>query len=219
MQNLKVAITGHTKGIGQGFANYFKDQDVHGFSRSNGWDLTRKETCDALIHNLNDFDLFINNACIGDKQLYLFDNIFKLWFNKNKTIINVGCIDGSMTEKDLEGLESFLFKKLNTNKHSVFKNVDTYKIYNKNKRDLNQVANSANLKSNLKYKGYPYVLNLNAGAVDTHSSYHGTSSLMKHYLTVEEFIKVFDNIWQMKDYCRVTNITFLGNNDVRKLYE
>ena len=39
---------------------------------------------------------------------------------------------------------------------------------------------------------------------------------MKHYLTVEEFIKVFDTIWKLKDTARITSMTFLGNNEVSK---
>ena len=33
---------------------------------------------------------------------------------------------------------------------------------------------------------------------------------------VEEFIKVFDTIWKLKDTARITSMTFLGNNEVSK---
>ena len=41
---------------------------------------------------------------------------------------------------------------------------------------------------------------------------------MKHYLTVDEFMKVFDTVWQLKDTARITSITFLGNNEVNGLW-
>ena len=129
MQNLKVAITGHTRGIGEGFANYFKDYDVHGFSKSNGWDLTRQEACDALIHNIKDFNIFVNSAPIGDKQLYLFNKIFDLWNGQDKTIINMGSIGAKMTDEDLNEFRDFLNEKLDVGNNIHFTTVNNFLYY------------------------------------------------------------------------------------------
>ena len=216
MQNLKVAITGHTRGIGEGFANYFKDYDVHGFSKSNGWDLTRQEACDALIHNIKDFNIFVNSAPIGDKQLYLFNKIFDLWNGQDKTMINMGSIGAKMTDEDLNEFRDFLNEKLDVGNNIHFTTVNNFLYYINNKRNLERAAFTSNLRTNLSDEGYPYILNLNAGAVDTEFLHTGPTSIMKHYLTVEEFIKVFDTIWKLKDTARITSMTFLGNNEVSK---
>ena len=61
MAKLKVGITGHTQGIGAAFAHYFNEEDVHGFSRSNGWNLFNKASCDALIHNMKNWHFSSKN--------------------------------------------------------------------------------------------------------------------------------------------------------------
>ena len=67
---MKIAITGHTKGIGKCiFDNIISD----GFSRTNGFDITKPDT---FIDSIKNFDVFINNT------LYNFVN------NSPRTTIN-----------------------------------------------------------------------------------------------------------------------------------
>jgi hypothetical protein len=74
---MKVAITGHTSGIGKELYKYFskKNAEVIGMSRSNGYDL--ETSVDRIIENAKDCDIFINNAYRDDKQLELLDGLYK----------------------------------------------------------------------------------------------------------------------------------------------
>jgi len=72
---MKIAITGHTAGLGKFLYNYFAKEgnEVIGFSRSNGFDL--QHDCDKICDAANGSDVFINNTCCLDKQLYLFNQL------------------------------------------------------------------------------------------------------------------------------------------------
>jgi len=61
---MKIAITGHSKGIGNKiYESLLKEgHTVKGFSRTNGWDLTILKNRNDFINELADFDCFINNA-------------------------------------------------------------------------------------------------------------------------------------------------------------
>jgi len=100
---MKIAITGHTKGIGLATATLLRKQghEVIGFSKKNGWDLNDKETRKEFIEELDDgkFDCFINNAypykfyqgIEGFLQVELLNQVWLLWEkNPTKKIIVVG---------------------------------------------------------------------------------------------------------------------------------
>lgn len=95
---MKIAITGHTKGIGKACADIFNEHEVLGFSRSNGFDI--KEP-DAIIESSNDCDVFINNACEGDYQLKLFKHRYITWRDDSeKTIVNLVSKAKYLNDKD-----------------------------------------------------------------------------------------------------------------------
>lgn len=90
----KIAITGHTSGIGKALYEYFStdNNEVVGFSRSNGYDISdsniRKKICNEII----DHDIFVNNAYnnYDNSQLLLLQDVFSLWRdNANKKIVNI----------------------------------------------------------------------------------------------------------------------------------
>jgi hypothetical protein len=64
---MKVAITGHTKGLGKAIYDYFieRGDTVYGMSRSNGYNIDNPEMIAAIA---KDCDLFINNAYSGLSQ-------------------------------------------------------------------------------------------------------------------------------------------------------
>jgi hypothetical protein len=68
---MKIAITGHTSGIGKGMYDHFLNQnhEVFGLSRSNGYDISKN--IEDIIKVSSGCDLFINNAYSGDSQLKL----------------------------------------------------------------------------------------------------------------------------------------------------
>jgi nucleoside-diphosphate-sugar epimerase len=60
---MKVAITGHTHGIGKEIYNYFlkNNYEVKGFSRSTGYDISSSTKRKKILENIKDFDIFVAN--------------------------------------------------------------------------------------------------------------------------------------------------------------
>lgn len=88
---MKVAITGHTKGIGLALATMFSDRGdtVKGYSRSNGFDISKPEHQDKIIADASDCDVFINNAYHEFSQCDMLTKCFANWKYQQKTIINI----------------------------------------------------------------------------------------------------------------------------------
>lgn len=87
-ENLKFAITGHTKGLGKEIA---KHVDHLGFSKSNGYDISTNLGRHIIVNEAADCDVFINCAYCGDySQVNMLYDIFNSWHDKNKLIINIG---------------------------------------------------------------------------------------------------------------------------------
>lgn len=89
---MKIAITGHTRGIGKAVFDSLSlaGHDCSGYSRSNGFDIS---DIDKLMQAVINHDVLINNAY---HQFYQID-IFNQWYSKHqhndtKTIINIGSI-------------------------------------------------------------------------------------------------------------------------------
>tara|TARA_B100001027_G_C16252689_1_gene325265 strand:+ start:81 stop:617 length:537 start_codon:yes stop_codon:yes gene_type:complete len=86
---MTIALTGHTEGIGKAIYEEL-DNEVLGFSRSNGYNITNKEDRIKIINESMDCDVFINNAHQGFGQVELLMELFDTWRMENKLIINVG---------------------------------------------------------------------------------------------------------------------------------
>lgn len=90
---MKVAITGHTKGIGLEIANYFTAQgaEVLGFSKSTGYDVSDAEVRTRILEEIADCDVFVNNAWTpkNNGQLRMLEGVAEAWSGKDKMIINV----------------------------------------------------------------------------------------------------------------------------------
>lgn len=93
---MKVAVTGHTKGIGQGLYQHFQSQghEVLGFSRSNGFTLPVDEL--RVLHKIRDCDIFVNNSLPVTSQISLLKKLWPLWINHNKKIIVIGSVGAHM---------------------------------------------------------------------------------------------------------------------------
>jgi len=99
----KVAITGHTSGIGQAILDaldlitaYSDDKsEVRGYSRSNGWNLAEGNG-NLLLEEIVDFDpdIFFNNAWHPGVQNHLCKKLHAKWKDTNKVIVNTGSITG-----------------------------------------------------------------------------------------------------------------------------
>jgi len=89
---MKIAVTGHTKGIGKAIADLYNNREttVIGFSRSNGYDISSAEAIKNIITQSIDCDVFINNAYHDFAQCDLLEGIFDKWKDDpNKTIVNI----------------------------------------------------------------------------------------------------------------------------------
>lgn len=86
---MKIAITGHTKGIGLACAGQLNDYDVTGYSRSNGWNISESQKLVEELIN-KDYDVFINNAYMDIHQELILNLLFPFWQDKDKCIITIG---------------------------------------------------------------------------------------------------------------------------------
>jgi len=88
---MKIAITGHTRGIGQALFKYFESYSVIGFSRSNGYNISNPADRNNILEQLTDVDIFVNNAYnnFDDSQLTLLTSVYNLWQNTDKIIVNI----------------------------------------------------------------------------------------------------------------------------------
>lgn len=87
---MKIAITGHTSGIGKCIYDRLSP-NIIGFSLSNGYDINDQSDRTRIITEAAKCDTFINNASDNFGQTLLFLELFQEWKNDpNKTIINVG---------------------------------------------------------------------------------------------------------------------------------
>jgi len=89
----RVAITGHTRGIGKQLWNRLEDRGIElkGFSRSNGYNLLKVSTCKKVAQQVADWhaDVFVNNAYVPDNQVRLLYLMYDHWKEKPSLIINL----------------------------------------------------------------------------------------------------------------------------------
>lgn len=86
---MKIAITGHTKGLGKALADAYSEHQVLGFSRTNGYDLQQRGVVDKILEQSKQCDIFINNAYVADKQTELFVRAVQQFENTNTLVINI----------------------------------------------------------------------------------------------------------------------------------
>ena len=93
MNITKIAITGHSKGIGKKLYEHLSEQyQVIGFSRSNGYDISKQEDVDRIINESLDCDVFINNAYYYDQQTVIAKQWNDAHLDKEHFIINVSTL-------------------------------------------------------------------------------------------------------------------------------
>jgi len=95
---MKIAITGHTSGFGKALHEFYPQ--AMGFSRTNGYDLLKRENIRRMIDETQDCDIFINNAFPAisadssegmSTQLNILYDVYKSWQDQpDRLIINIG---------------------------------------------------------------------------------------------------------------------------------
>lgn len=89
---MKVAVTGHTSGIGKAIYNRYKP-NVCGFSRTNGYDITKDKW--KIIKDSKECDIFINNA---QQEFAQTEMLYALAKNFHGKIINIGSTSKDWTK-------------------------------------------------------------------------------------------------------------------------
>ena len=86
---MKIAITGHTRGIGKALFDKFQAEghEVIGFSKSTGYDISKEAA--RVITESRSCDVFINNAFHPTAQTALLVAMLGIWRGADKLIINV----------------------------------------------------------------------------------------------------------------------------------
>ena len=144
---MKIGITGHSDGIGNDiYLNLIKEYDVIGLSRSNGFNI---KNTNKIIEELDNCDIFINNACEKNYQTILFELIFDKWKFLPKTIINM-------------------------NSSCVYHSSDWSPEYADNKKELKEI--SLNTIRNCKNKKVR-VINLYPSTLSTHMGFKNLNKL------------------------------------------
>ena len=85
------AITGHTDGIGKHLFQRLSP-NVIGFSRTNGYDITKSQDIRRILDDADKCKVLINNAYCDFGQSNLLLEAFFRWKDKDKIIINIGSI-------------------------------------------------------------------------------------------------------------------------------
>jgi short-subunit dehydrogenase involved in D-alanine esterification of teichoic acids len=122
---MKIAITGHTKGLGAEFKKAYEklNHEVAGFSRSNGYDLRNWALMQKMLDQATDCDIFINLAKPDFAQTTILYELWKRWKNQNKTIINIssGITYSPVCPKNLfddPGMDAYRTAKISLNEAS-----------------------------------------------------------------------------------------------------
>ena len=85
---MKIAITGHSAGIGQALAKQFENNghEIVGLSRRNGYNIRSLPKVAGMIEPC---DMFVNNAQVGYAQTELLFEVWRRWQGQQKYIVNV----------------------------------------------------------------------------------------------------------------------------------
>jgi nucleoside-diphosphate-sugar epimerase len=101
---MKIAITGHTAGIGKALANIYQQQgnEIVGLSKREGWNIRNiPKICDQI----EPCDMFINNAQAGYAQTELLFEMAQRWAGSNKHIVVISTMMTQLPTNPLPGLE------------------------------------------------------------------------------------------------------------------
>ena len=181
--SMRVAVTGHSRGIGLEIFNYFQNlgHTCIGFSRTNGYDISLSSDRDRIVEEAGSCDIFVNNACVytDDSQLELLRSMCNKWAGlTDKIIINIG---SRSADYAVGGIP--------------FHNMEYAQIKARQDMYINNMSN----------KEWPWVINLKPSRVDTAFSYG--QDVPK--ITTESVGSVVDYILRSQDQFRVRSITFV----------
>ena len=105
----KIAITGHTQGLGKYLFEILKQRGHHvqGFSRRNGYDIRDYSVVTKILEETKGYDWFINNAKPDFVQTQI---VYR--FYRSQTVKNVLSIGSAAVNNDPKWTDSFLLEYL-----------------------------------------------------------------------------------------------------------
>ena len=110
---MKVAITGHTKGLGRSVTEQIQKMgwEVYGFCRETGYDIRIPDHRKKIIWESKNCDIFINNAYSDYGQIDLLYEMYAAWKDQSKLIINIGSAASDAAEWRLKPCKYSIIKK------------------------------------------------------------------------------------------------------------
>ena len=107
---MKIAITGHSAGIGQALANLLEQRGhkIVGLSKRYGHNIHNIPKISQLIEPC---DIFINNAQSHFAQTDLLFAVWRLWRGQDKKIVNISTEMVSMEVPPREDWDEYLIQK------------------------------------------------------------------------------------------------------------
>ena len=98
----KIAIVGHTRGIGKAIADLYrkKKYTVVGLSSSNGYDLQCSQV--EIMEQLDDCRLIVLNAYVGRGQMTLLKRIYGKYLFEDKKVVVITSTSGTTIGADEE---------------------------------------------------------------------------------------------------------------------
>ena len=96
----KIAIIGHTKGIGKAISDLYrkKNYTVVGLSSSNGYDLQCSQV--EIMEQLDDCQLIVLNAYVGKGQMNLLKRIYGRFVFEDKKVVVITSTSGTPIGED-----------------------------------------------------------------------------------------------------------------------
>jgi len=106
---MKIAITGHSEGIGKCFAEILTQHghEIVGLSRRTGHNI---RSLNKVIGPIVECDWFINNAQVGFAQTELLYKVWHQWHNTNKIIWNISSIMATHSSSSFD-MEEYRLQK------------------------------------------------------------------------------------------------------------
>lgn len=101
---MKIAITGHTAGIGQALTKQYADRghEIVGLSKRDGYNI---KIIPRVADQIEPCDMFINNAQEGYAQTELLFEMARRWQGTNKHIVVISTMMTQQPSSPLPGLE------------------------------------------------------------------------------------------------------------------
>ena len=119
----KIAIIGHTKGIGKAIADMYKKKkyQVIGMSSSNGYDLQFSQI--EIMEQLDDCQLIVLNAYVGRGQMNLLKRIYGKFVFEDKKVAVITSTSGTPIGAD-EDLLNPEYKEYCENKKNLMEYIE-----------------------------------------------------------------------------------------------